>query len=495
MNTLLVYPEIPDTFWSFKHALRFIGKRASQPPLGLMTVASMLPDTWTLQLLDLNVSTLHTSHLQWADLVLVSGMTIQRDSAADVIARSKAAGCTVVAGGPLFTLEFDAFDQVDHFVLNEAEETLPHFLDDFRSGRPQPLYTSSVLPDLKHVPVPNWSLVAQRRYATMGIQFSRGCPFDCEFCNVTSLFGHQPRIKSASQILQELDALYDTGWRGSVFFVDDNLIGNKKALKQDLLPALIHWRKRKRGYVFNTQASMNLADDEELTHLMVEAGFRTVFIGVETPSEESLAECGKKHNLRRNLVQDVKQLQQAGLEVQGGFIVGFDHDTQSIFQRQIDFIQQSGIVTAMVGMLQAPTGTRLFARLKDAGRLLGHMSGDNVDGSTNILPQMGLAALHRGYQQVLDTIYHPALYYQRIRTFLQEYSAPKFRIKPSFGKLMENLCALFRSVVQLGILGRERFEFWKLLLWTLLRKPGQLPIAITFAIYGYHFRTICRTQD
>lgn len=494
MNALLVYPEIPETFWSFKHALRFIGKRSSQPPLGLMTVAPMLPDSWSLKLVDMNVSTLRNRHLEWADLVLVSGMALQRDSAADVIARSKAAGCTVVAGGPLFTLEYDAFDLVDHFVLNEAEETLPQFLDDFRSGRALPLYSSNRFPDLNLSPIPGWSIIPRHRYATMGIQFSRGCPFDCEFCNVTTLFGHRPRFKSASRILRELDALYDTGWRGSVFFVDDNLIGYKKALKEDLLPALIRWRKDKCGYVFNTQASINLADDEELTHLMVEAGFRKVFIGVETPSEESLAECGKKHNLRRDLVGDIRKMQHAGMEVQGGFIVGFDHDTTSIFQRQIDFIQQSGIVTAMVGMLQAPTGTKLFSRLKDAGRLLGHMSGDNVDGSTNILPAMGLDTLHQGYQQILKTIYQPKPYYQRVRTFLREYRPPKFRIRTSFYGMMENLYALFLSMLKLGIMGRERLEYWKLLLWTLLRNPRQLPIAVTFAIYGYHFRTICSLQ-
>jgi len=494
MNTLLVYPEIPETFWSFTHALRFIGKRASQPPLGLMTIASQLPQEWSVQLVDMNVRPLRESHLKWADVVMVSGMTLQRESARQVIRRSKEAGCTVVAGGPLFTLEYEDFPLVDHFVLNEGEITFPEFLDDFRRRRAKPLYTTTAFADLASSPVPSWALVDQRRYATMGIQFSRGCPFDCEFCNVTTLFGHKPRIKPAVRILQELDSLYASGWRGSVFFVDDNLIGHKKALKHELLPALIDWRRDKVGYVFNTQTSINLADDEELTHAMVQAGFRTVFIGVETPSEDSLAECGKKHNLRRDLVQDIHRLQRAGIEVQGGFIVGFDHDTTTIFQRQIDFIQKSGIVTAMVGMLQAPVGTRLFERLAQAGRLLGQMSGDNVDGSTNILPRMGLEALHRGYQQIMETIYQPRQYYERVKTFLREYEPPKVHIRLPFRQMMENLRALFRSMLHLGLLGRERLEYWKLLGWTMLRRPRQLPIAVTFAIYGYHFRTICAPQ-
>ncbi|MBN1264165.1 MAG: DUF4070 domain-containing protein [Anaerolineales bacterium] len=491
MNTLLIYPEIPETFWSFKHALRFIGKRASQPPLGLVTVASMLPEDWSVQLIDLNVRSLKESHLKWADLVLVSAMTLQRDSAREVISRSKNAGCTVIAGGPLFTLEHETFNQVDYFVLNEAEITLPIFLEDFRSGTPRHIYSSTEFADLEGSPVPRWALYEQNRYATMGIQFSRGCPFDCEFCNVTTLFGHKPRTKSAAQIIHELDALYESGWRGNVFFVDDNLIGNRKALKEELLPALIKWRKNKLGYRFNTQASINLADDEQLTRSMVEAGFRTVFIGVETPSEESLSECGKKHNLHRNLVDDIKKLQHAGLEVQGGFIVGFDHDTNSIFQRQIDFIQKTGIVTAMVGMLQAPIGTKLFERLNKTGRLLGQMSGDNVDGSTNILPRMGLDTLHQGYQHILETIYHPRLYYERVKTFLREYEPPRVHIKLPFRQIFENLRALIRSMVQLGMLGKERLEYWKLLGWTLLRRPRQLPTAVTLAIYGYHFRTIC----
>jgi radical SAM superfamily enzyme YgiQ (UPF0313 family) len=329
----------------------------------------------------------------------------------------------------------------------------------------------------------------------MSIQYSRGCPYNCDFCNVTALFGHRPRTKTAEQIIAELDALYELGWRGGVFFVDDNLIGNKKALKNELLPALIDWRKDKRGMPFNTEASINLADDEQLIRMMVAAGFNTVFIGIETPDDDSLSECSKKQNLNRDLVADVKRIQRIGLQVQGGFIVGFDNDTPSIFQRHIDFIQKSGIVTAMVGLLQAPPGTQLYERLKQAGRLIEQkISGDNVDGTTNIIPKMSLDALRNGYKSIMGNIYSPELYYQRVKTFLLEYTPPKIKIPWDFKYLIENMLAFFRSIYRLGIVGKERIYYWKLLIWTFFRRPRLFPLAVTFAIYGYHFRKICELR-
>jgi radical SAM superfamily enzyme YgiQ (UPF0313 family) len=486
MHVLLIYPEFPDTFWSFKHALRFVRKRASLPPLGLLTVAAMLPEGWDRRLVDLNVQSLTQADLAWADMAFVSAMAVQRSSATAAIARCKAAGLRVVAGGPLFINETDQFDGVDHFVLNEAELTLPAFLIDLQNGSAQRVYSTQEFADIQQTPAPAWELADLKRYATMAVQFSRGCPYNCDFCNVTVLLGHRPRLKTAEQIVTELDRLYQLGWRESVFFVDDNLIGNKRVLKESLLPALIEWRKGKTGMTFHTEASINLADDEQLMSMMAEAGFNMVFIGIETPSEESLAECGKKHNRHRDLIEDVKRIQRHGLEVQGGFIIGFDSDTPSIFQRQIEFIQQSGIVTAMVGLLQAPMGTRLYQRLAQEGRILGVFSGDNVDGMTNIIPRMNLEVLHKGYQAVVHTIYAPANYYARVRTFLREYKAPKVTVPIDF----EHILALFRSILQLGIVGKERLEYWKLFFWTLFRRPRLFPLAITFSIYGYHFRQV-----
>ncbi len=487
MNILLVYPEFPETFWSFKHALSFVGKRSALPPLGLLTVAAMLPQEWSLRLVDTNVSKLTNKDLAWAECVFISAMVVQRESARQLIARCKAAGLRIVAGGPLFTTEYEQFEEVDHFILNEAEVTLAPFLDDWAQGVPKRLYATAAFAEMRQTPAPLWRLLDLRHYATMSIQFSRGCPFNCDFCNVTALLGHKFRIKSAVQVIAELDILYARGWRGTIFFVDDNFIGNTLFLKKELLPALIAWQSDKTGTKFITEASINLADDPSLMEMMVAAGFDTVFIGIETPDDICLSECSKSQNGNRDLVQDVKRIQRAGLQVQGGFIVGFDHDLPSIFQRQIDFIQRSGIVTAMVGLLQAPPGTRLYERMKQEGRLSAPHSGDNVDGTTNIIPAMSLATLKDGYRRILDNIYAPVPYYRRVRTFLREYKAPQMRSRLQFGHIL----AIVRSTYRLGIAGRERFEYWKLMFWTLFLHPRLLPDAIMLAIYGYHFRKVC----
>jgi radical SAM superfamily enzyme YgiQ (UPF0313 family) len=488
MKALLLYPTFPDTFWSFRHSLKFIRKKAAFPPLGLLTIGSMLPEEWSKRLVDLNVTKLTDDDLAWADCAFISAMGVQRKSAQETIARCKEAGLKVVVGGPLFTSECELFDEVDYFVLNEAELTLPAFLNDFHRGCAERIYTTPEFADIHKTPIPMWQLINLKRYATMSIQFSRGCPFSCDFCNVTALFGHRPRIKTSDQIIAELDSLYHRGWRGQVFVVDDNFIGNKKYLMTELLPSLIEWQKGKKGFTFNTQASINLADNEDLMHMMVEAGFDTVFVGIETPDEDSLAECNKQQNKGRNLIESVKSIQRTGLQVQGGFIVGFDSDGPSIFQRQIDFIQNSGIVTAMVGLLQAPPGTKFYERLRKEGRLSGLLSGDNVDGTTNIIPKMGMRQLLRGYEKILHSIYRPRDYYKRIKTFLREYKAPKISIALDFQRFL----AFFRTLIRIGVFGKERMHYWNLLVWTLCRCPKLLPLAVTLAIHGHHFRKVCK---
>jgi len=487
MNILLLYPESPDTFWSYKHALGFVGKKATFPPLGLLTVSGLLPETWGRRLVDLNVQHLHDRDLAWADYAFISGMAIQKASALEIIARCRRAGLTIVGGGPLFTMDHESFPDVDHFVLNEAEITLPRFLADLAAGCVQRLYKTDAFADITQTPVPDWSLINLKPYYSVGIQYSRGCPFNCDFCNITSLLGKKVRTKSTAQILEELDRLHACGWRGGVFFVDDNFIGNKSHLKTDLLPALAAWRKGRESIRFQTEASINLADDAALMDLMVAAGFDTVFVGIETPEDSGLAECSKEQNKGRDLVADVKRIQRAGLQVQGGFIVGFDCDQPSVFRRQIEFIQRSGIVTAMVGLLQAPQGTRLYRRMEAAGRLLGTASGDNVEGTTNIVPVMELDRLLAGYREILNHIYAPRHYYQRIRTLLREYRAPRLPLLPTFADFL----ALLRSFYRLGIAGRERIHYWKLLAWTVLRRPASLHLAVVLAISGYHFRKVC----
>lgn len=486
MNVLLLYPEFPDTFWSFTHALKFVRKRASYPPLGLLTVAAMLPEEWALRLVDLNVARLSEEDLAWADYAFIGGMVVQKRSAVDVIRRCRRAGLVVVGGGPLFTCDPDSFSDVDHLVLNEAEITLPPFLADLAEGCARRVYRSTELPDVRTTPPPRWDLADLNQYASMSIQFSRGCPYDCDFCNVTALFGHRPRTKTTAQILEELSSLSSLGWQGTVFFVDDNLIGHKKNLKNELLPALIELQRNDRKFAFCTEVTINVSDDPKLLQMMSDAGFDAVFIGIETPSEAGLVECNKTQNTKRSLVDNVKAIQRAGIQVQAGFIVGFDSDTPSIFERQIDFIQKSGIVTAMVGLLQAPVGTRLYKRMQREGRLRGDLSGDNVDGTTNIVPLMSLETLRAGYKEILSTIYAPKHYYRRIRTFLREYHPPAIQVPLKRRDVLAGL----RSVYRLGVFGKERFQYWKLIVWTLCRHPRHFPIAITLAIYGHHFRKV-----
>ncbi|NTU68605.1 MAG: B12-binding domain-containing radical SAM protein [Chlorobiaceae bacterium] len=489
MKILLVYPEFPDTFWSFKHALKFVGKKASLPPLGLLTIAAMLPENWERRLVDLNVRQLKTKDISWADMVFISGMAVQQTSARQVIDRCHNAGVIVIAGGPLFTAGYEQFPDVDHFVLNEAELTLPPFLEDLKSGVPDKIYTTEEYPDITRTPAPQWDLLEMGKYASMAIQFSRGCPYQCDFCNITALLGHKIRTKTSVQIINELEGLRKFGWKGTLFFVDDNFIANKSYLKKELLPQLIAWRKaNSQSNPCYTECSINLADDPELMELMVQAGFKQVFIGIETPDNVALQACGKQHNTSRDLLDNIRLIQRAGLEVMGGFIVGFDSDTPSIFSKQIEFIQKSGIVTAMVGILQALPGTRLYERMKSEGRLLNTLSGDNADGSTNIIPKMDSELLRKGYMEMMLYLYTPKNYYQRIKTLLKEYKVPE----TSDMMRMSQIMAVIRSIVWLGVLGRERFQYWGMLFWTILRHHRALPLAITLAIYGHHFRKVCQ---
>ena len=492
MRILLVYPQYPDTFWSFKHALKFIFKKAVFPPLGLVTVAAMLPEEWEKKLVDMNTTALTDKDLKWADYVFISAMVVQQKSAGEVVERCRKLGTKIIAGGPFFSRGYEEnwFHGIDHLVLNEAENIMPRLLGDLKKGCAQHVYSSEERPDIRETPVPVWSLVNKRKYQSMTLQYSRGCPFNCEFCDIVILNGHVPRTKDRSQILAELDALYNVGWRGSVFFVDDNFIGNKRKLKTEILPAIIEWtEEKKHPFSFFTEASINLSDDEELMNLMTRAGFDMVFVGIESPNEESLVECNKLPNKNRDLLAAVKRIQNHGLQVQGGFIVGFDSDPASIFKSQIDFIQKSGIVTAMVGVLMAPPETRLYKRLKKENRLLVGGTGDNTDGSTNFIPKMGREPLARGYQHVVDTIYAPKQYYARIKTFLKEYR-PINKGKSKFS--IRNLIALIRFTWVLGVKERGRTHYWRLVVWILLRKPKTLPLTLTLAVQGFHFREVAK---
>ncbi len=493
MNVLMIYPRYPVTFWSFKYALRYVSKKAAFPPLGLLTVAALLPKDWNVRLIDLNIQKLRDQDFAWADWVMISAMIAQKESVSAVLSECRRLGKKVIAGGPLFNgAEEEYLDRVDHLVLNEAEATLPLFLRDLEKGTPLKVYLASEFPPLSCTPPPRWDLIDTRKYASLMLQFSRGCPYDCEFCDITATFGRNPRLKNTGQFLHELDTLYDRGWRGSVFIVDDNFIGNKNAIKH-MLPQVIAWMTR-RNYPFEffTEASINLAEDEELMRLMVKAGFHQVFIGLETPNEESLKECSKNQNRRLDMTTAVKKIQSSGLAVLGGYIVGFDSDDESIFSRQIKFIQESGVVTAMVGLLNALPNTRLWRRLKDENRLELATSGDNTDGSINFISRMDRAKLLEGYRKIIRTIYSPGPYYQRICEFLRHY-APSGKRRMGWDRIK----ALLKSMLYIGILGNgvTQWYYWKLFIKSLLFYPKAFPEAITLMIYGQHFRKIARRTE
>jgi len=488
MKILLVYPEYPDTFWSFRHALKFISKKAAFPPLGLLTVAAMLPKEWEKKVVDLNVSPLRDEDILWADYVFISAMSVQKGSAEEVIAKCRKVGRKIVAGGPLFTAHHERFEDIDHLVLNEAEITLKPFLSDLAAGKAEHSYTSGDWADMAETPIPQWDLINFKNYASMNVQYSRGCPYDCEFCDITVLYGRVPRTKTRAQIIAELDSLYDHGWRSSVFFVDDNFVGNKNKLKEEILPAIIDWMvEKKHPFQFNTEVSLNSADDGELMSLMVRAGFKAVFVGIESPNAESLEECKKIPNKRRDLAESVKKIQRYGMEVQGGFILGFDVDPASIFDKLTSFIQDTGIVTAMVGLLNAPKGTKLYKRLMNEGRLLHVFSGDNTDFSMNFVPKMNRETLLKGYKSVVKKIYSPKEYYARVKEFMKNYNPTQAKV---FRVNFDDIKALFKSIVRLGIIGKERVYYWRLFFWSLFTRPKLFPLAITFSIYGFHFRRI-----
>jgi radical SAM superfamily enzyme YgiQ (UPF0313 family) len=418
-------------------------------------------------------------------------MVVQRKSVKEIILRAKNLGKTIVAGGPLFTTEHEQFEEVDHLILNEAEITLEPFLSDLAKGEPKHIYSTTEHPPITATLPPMWSLIKMKNYSSMSLQYSRGCPFNCEFCDITFLDGRVPRTKTASQLLAELDAIFQSGFRGSLFIVDDNFIGNKDKLKTETLPALIRWMEKKNHpFTLFTEASINLADDAELMQMMTRAGFSKVFIGIETPNEASLNECNKNQNTRRDLISAVKTIHNNGLEVMGGFIVGFDNDSTSIFKSQINFIQKSGIVTAMVGILNAPRGTRLYQRLKGENRLLKEdFTGDNTDFSLNFVPKMNRESLISGYKSVLKNIYDPKPYYSRIKTLLKDCK-PKNRVGRSQIKLRQHLVGLINTVWFVGVRERGRRYFWRSFASTLLTQPRSVPRFMTLAAYGYHFRKI-----
>jgi radical SAM superfamily enzyme YgiQ (UPF0313 family) len=491
MKILLINPENYDTFFSYKHALKLALKKSALPPLGLLTVASLLPDKWQKKMVDMNVEKLKDSHLEWADMVFISAMVIQRNSAEKVIAQCNQKQVPLVAGGPLFNHLHKDIQGVAHFVLGEAEEVLNGFLADLESGKTKPVYRAETHPSLAKTPVPAWGLIKPRFYHSMAIQFSRGCPFDCDFCDIVNLFGRKPRFKSVEQVLDELEAIHKMGWRGAIMFVDDNFIGNKPQAK-NLLKEVAAWQQR-RGYPFNfnTQASINLAEDPILMDLMIQANMSAVFLGIESPSYDSLKECHKVQNQVVDLKGAVRAIQDHGIVVSSGFIIGFDSDPESIFDDQVRFIEQAAIPTAMVGLLSAGPGTRLFKRLDKEGRLLSLPSGNNTAdlGALNFQTKMNREDLIAGYRSVLQRLYEPGAYYNRVLLCLDNCRSINIRQKlPRISEGLRLALAAVRISWRLGVLESGRLAFWRFLFKARAINPVKLASVLSFAALGYHFK-------
>jgi radical SAM superfamily enzyme YgiQ (UPF0313 family) len=487
MKVLLVYPEFPETYWSFRHALAFEGKQSAFPPLGLLTVSALLPPAWERRLVDMNVQSLKPADIEWADIVFLSAMIVQKDSLERVVQLCRARGKRVVVGGPYVSTSAEHLPEADHIFVGEAETTLPEFVCDLERGLPRRIYQAVERPPLTLTPVPHFQLADLGRYSAMSIQYSRGCPFQCEFCDIIEIYGRVPRTKTNEQVLSELDGLHSLGWRGLVFIVDDNFIGNKRNVKQ-LLPELIEWSERhNRPFSFITEASVNLAEDDALLEMMRRANFRRVFLGIETPVEESLKEAQKGQNTRRDLLESVKKIQSYGMEVMAGFIVGFDNDPEDIFERQINFIRESAIPLAMVGLLTALPDTQLWRRLKREGRLLHESGGNNTEGSLNFIPRMDPTYLVEGYKRILRTIYSPAEYYQRALDCLSHLTQGP---EPRRDSLISDVAAFLRIAIALGVRDRERTDFWRYMKRAVTTHRRNFAHAVTLAAMGYHFRKL-----
>jgi len=497
MNALLVSPEFPTSYWGYQHALEFVDRKSVLPPLGLVTVAGMFPEEgYNLRLVDMNVDPLTDADIEWADAVFTSTMIVQQKSLVEVAERCKAAGKPVVAGGPHPTSFSDELDHVDHLVLGEVENSFAEFLGDWTEGKAQRIYDAPPKPNVGDAPIPRYDLLNMDAYDSMASQFSRGCPFDCEFCDITKLFGRVPRTKSDEQMLAEFDTLYDLGWRGGLFLVDDNFIGNKRDA-QRLLTAVAEWQKE-RGYPFHiyTEASVNLATMDELMDTMVDAGFTMVFLGIETPTEAALAKTKKGQNVKKGeenyLLSAIRTIQHKGIEVAGGFILGLDGEDETVFDAQIDFIQEAGIQRAMVGLLTALRGTDLYKRLGEEGRLLSDSTGNNVEIALNFVPEIEPEVLVAGYKRVLTTLYDSSLknYFARTLRMYEHLNADTPAIRARNGHITKrDLVAVARSIRR-QVFSRQGPAYLSFLAKVIVKHPKMFPAAVTSAIIGYHFEKV-----
>jgi radical SAM superfamily enzyme YgiQ (UPF0313 family) len=491
IKVLMVWPSFPASFWGFEGVLQMIPERAMTPPLGLITVAALCPATWEIRLIDHAFQELRDEDLKWADLVMVSAMHAQRADALRVLGRARELGRRTFVGGPWASTDPDAVLRVaDHVMVGEAEEAFPGIAAALENGTAHALYRIIDKPDMTRSPVPRFDLLQRDKYTSMPIQFSRGCPFQCEFCDIITIYGRRPRAKTPTQVIRELDVLRKLGWRNEVFIVDDNFIGNlHQALA--LSRELIEWQKlHQQPFSFYTEASLNLAAQPELMDAMVEANFMYVFIGIETPSAEALKESRKFQNLRsKDNVEQVRIIQEKGLWVLAGFIVGFDSDDETIFARQLEFIDLTAIPWAMAGILMAPPTTALFDRMKREGRLIEDSPSTTQFGLPNFRTVLPLPILLRGLCTLLDGLYQPDAFFERSYNSLKVWNPKPTQKPPNLG-MTYNLRVLFSSMWTQGLRSSYRLSYWKFLfrmVSSYWRSPAKLWLGFTMLLSAHHF--------
>lgn len=511
-----MYPDFDPTYWGMQYALPLVSRKSFMPPLGLMTIAAMTPPEYDIRVVDMNCGALTDEQILWADLVLFSAMMMQQRTLFLAADRCRALGKTIVFGGPYPTsFPEECRPHCDHMVLNEGEVTWPPFLADLAAGSPKAVYASDEKPDITKTPCPRFDLVNMADYAMIPLQFSRGCPFQCEFCDIHVLYGRVPRTKTPSQMLAELDALHATGYRGGVFIVDDNFIGNRREVVK-FLPELERWTSEHgTPFQYGTEATLNLAEDKKLLKQMIDSGFLWIFIGIETPEKEALKETRKPQNVAGVMLDRIRVLQTAGLLVFGGFIVGFDNEKEDIFDRQIEFIAQAAIPNAMVGQLGALPGTPLLARMKKEGRLLRSLTDKDGLGPffSNFKTKLPFETIMRGQLRILETIYEPRAYFDRLfeayRRMPPEESLfrkVKRLLFPSgmvLGsgtqkgvKVLPQLShkARLKALVQFmrGVDTAFRREAFRFMRRMLRRRPEYLQQSLDYLVCGYHYYRFTR---
>jgi len=490
LKVLMVWPRFPSSFWSFNGILDLVPIETDQPPLGLLTVAALCPKNWTLRLIDRSFEDLLDTDILWADLVMVSGMRVQKDDIRETLLRARALGKRTMIGGPFASSEPELLlSLADHLVVGEPDEIFHEIAADVERGSAKRLYVVKDKPDVSKTPLPRFDLLKIEKYASMAVQFSRGCPFQCEFCDIITIYGRKPRTKRPSQLLAELDVLFELGWREQVFIVDDNFIGNHK-LALELALKLEEWQKsHDYALLFYTEASIDLAQRPGLIEAMVKANFFYVFIGIESPSPKSLIEAKKFQNLRRDPLESIRFIQSEGLWVTAGFIIGFDSDTEEIFEQQRDFIERAAIPWAMAGFLQAPPSTPLFDRMLKEGRLLMESTATSNFDPPNFRTLLPLSVLLEGYRGILVSLYGASAFYDRCYRSLLQWNSRKPQ-KPPEIPLLPTLGIVVRSIVHQGILSSYRKAYWKFLLrlaarWSL--NPPKFSLGFAMLLSGHHF--------